>query len=288
MGWFMPTVFSFVGEVVMKPFHATSSWLRESNSLVPTFIRERQSLVQEIEELKTEVEIASRSDVTQRRLLEENNRLRALLGATEENRIAAGVIARPDDLPYDYIQIDQGAEAGIEIGAPVFVGRDIVIGLVVYTAKNYSFVSLFTTPGFEATVFVSGPDVVATMEGVGGGIARVKMPQGIAMNVGNLVHVPSIEPGVFGRISHLENEATQPEQFGYIAPQLGIANIFTVAVGNVSQISRSADELDERIKDELLGSLVVEGIVFDVSSATSSATSTADVATTTEVINQEI
>ena len=283
IGLFAPKMFSVVGQVVMAPFHATNTWLRESNSLVPTFIRERQDMLAEIETLENELLFAQRTDITKQRLFEENMRLRGLLNSTEENRIAAGVIARPDTLPYDYIQIDQGSNNGVEVGAPVFAGSDIVIGLVVYTASEYSFVSLFTTPGFNATVFVSGPDVVATMEGMGGGVARVRMPQGIAMNIGNLVYVPSIEPGVFGRISYLENEPTQPEQYGFISPDIAISSLHTVAVGTVSQISRSVEEIDEQIRSELLSTLVVPGVGLDVSSSTATSTATSSIERDTDL-----
>ncbi len=272
LGLFLPSAASYVGQLVMKPFHATSLWLRESNSLIPTFVRERQALQQKIEELENTIQVTSRADITRQRLFEENIRLRSLLGAEQENRIAAGVIARPDGLPYDYIQIDQGTNAGISVGSPVFVGKDIVIGLVAYAAEEYSFVTLFTTPGFQATVFVSGPNVVAQMEGLGGGVARVRLPQGIAMNVGNLVYVPSIEPGVFGRISHLENEPTQPEQYGYISPDISISSLYTVAVGKVSQISQSTEDIEESILNDLMSTLVVEGVSLDVSTSTPSTT----------------
>jgi len=264
----MPAAFSLVATVVMSPFHATNQWLQESSSLIPTFFRERQSLLGEIKELESELQINSRTDITQQRLFSENNRLRGLLGASKENRIAAGVIARPDTLPYDFLQIDRGANDGIEIGAPVFVGTDIVIGLVVHTAGNYSFVELFTTPGFEATIFLSGPDVVATMQGMGGGVARVSLPQGISLQIGNLVLVPSIEPGVFGRIAYIENEATQPEQYGYVTPNMSLNSLYQVSVGRVSQISQSIEEIDERVRKEIESRLVVEGVSLEVSTST--------------------
>jgi cell shape-determining protein MreC len=281
-GLLAPKAFSVVSQVVMAPFHATNNWLRESSSLVPTFIRERQSLNAEIEKLENELQVAQRTTITRQRLFEENVRLRGLLGAAQENRIAAGVIARPDTLPYDYIQIDQGLSRGIQVGAPVFAGPDIVVGLVMYAAQEYSFVSLFTSPGFNATVFVSGPDVVATMEGMGGGVARVRMPQGIAMNVGNLVYVPSIEPGVFGRISYLENEPTQPEQYGFISPDIAISSLHTVAVGKVSQISRSVEEIDAKISEELFKTLIVPGVGLNLSSSTASTTASTTVSITSE------
>lgn len=273
LGLWLPSVFSWVASVVMYPIHATNVWLEESSSLVPSFIRDRQSLVKEIEDLNTKLVVASRSSVTQQRLLEENSKLRSLLGSSGESRIMAAVIARPDELPYDLLQIDRGIKHGVEVGAPVFVGRDIVIGLVVHVADDYSFVELFTTPEFEASVFISGPNVVATMEGRGGGVARVRVPQGVPITVGNLVHVPSVEPGVFGRISYVENRPTQPEQYGYITPELSVSSLFQVSVGELSQISRSADEIEEKIRERIKTELLLEDIALrSLSSTTASST----------------
>jgi cell shape-determining protein MreC len=277
VGWFLPTIFSAVSTVIMSPVHATNQWLEESSSLIPTFVRDRQSLHADIERLENELQIHSRTDMTQQRLLSENNRLRELLGAAKENRIVAGVIARPDTLPYDFLQIDQGSNDGIEVGAPVFVGTDIVIGLVAHTAAQYSFVELFTTPGFEATIFLSGPNVVAKMSGMGGGVARVSLPQGIPIQVGNLVHVPSVEPGVFGSIAYIENEPTQPEQFGYVAPNIALQSLYQVSVGRVSQISQSVEEIDKRVRAEIESQLVVPGVSLEVSTTTLDATTSSSV-----------
>ena len=271
-GWFLPAAFAMVSALIMSPFHATNQWLDESSSLVPTFIRDRQSLQEEIQQLENQLQINSRTSVTQQRLLLENNRLRGLLGAADENRVVAGVIARPDTLPYDFLQIDRGTNEGIEVGAPVFVGTDIVIGLVVHTAQRYSFVELFTTPGFEATIFLSGPDVVAKMYGMGGGVARVSLPQGIPIQIGNLVHVPSVEPGVFGKIAYIENEPTQPEQYGYVAPDTALNSLYQVSVGRVSQISQSVEKIDQRVRREIETRLVVEGVSLEVATSTNQAT----------------
>jgi hypothetical protein len=263
---------SSVASIVLFPFHATSTWLNESSSLVPSFIRSRVSLNEKIKELENELVTAGRTDITQTRLIEENNQLRGLLGISSEDRTAAAVIARPDELPYDLLQIDRGSNHGIEIGAPVFIGKDIVLGLVVHTAAEYSFVELITTPEFQATAFISGPNVVVTLEGLGGGVARVLVPQGVPLSVGNVVYLPSVEPGVFGRISFVENRPTQPQQYGYITPDIPISGLHRVAVGKLSQISESADVIDERISELIRTKLQVP----DVSVSTTSTTTVMD------------
>lgn len=271
----MPRIATTVSSVFMYPFHVTSTWLRESDDAIPTFFRDRQTMREEIERLEDELRIAKNNTVTEQHLLQENTHLRSLLGVTTESRIAAAVIARPNELPYDLLQIDQGASAGIEVGAPVFVGQDVAIGLVTHVASEYSFVELFTSPDFEATVFISGPNIVATIEGYGGGVARVRVPQGIPLTVGNLVYLPSIESGVFGRISFVENLPTQPQQYGYVMPDIAISELHRVAVGRVSQIARDPSEVDAAIQEYLSTSLLIPDLTLGV------ATSTGDSSTTT-------
>lgn len=271
VGLLLPRLMSTVSAVVLYPIHVTSNWLADSTGAIPSYVRDRQALIAEIKELENALLVAGRTDVTQQRLAEENAQLRRLLGNPVASRVAAAVLARPSELPYDLLQLDRGSNHGITVGAPVFAGSDTVIGLVVHTAPTYSFVQLVTTPGFTATTFISGPNVVAAMEGLGGGVARVRVPQGVPLRVGNLVHLPSIEPGVFGRISYIENRPTQPEQYGYVVPDIAITSLHLVAVGEQSQLSNAADEIDARIYDQMQKALHVEGIVGQ--SATTSTTS---------------
>ena len=169
------------------------------------------------------------------------------------------------------MQIDQGREAGIKEGAAVFIGEDQFIGIITQVARNYAFVEMLTSPGFEATAFISGPDVVATIEGYGGGVARVRVPQGIALTVGDLVHVLSIYPGVFGRISYIETTPSQPEQYGYISPELPLRSIHYVAVDTEPIEAISTEDAYRNVDSILKEKLTIDGI--STINATSTATS---------------
>lgn len=282
----LPRVMSTMAGFIMYPIHVTNVWLNESSSLVPSFVRDRASLARTIKELENELVTAGRTDITQTRLIEENNRLRSLLGINSEERTAAAVIARPNELPYDLLQIDRGSNHGIEVGAPVFIGKDVMLGLVVHTADEYSFVELITTPEFQATAFISGPDVVVTLEGLGGGVARVLVPQGVPLSVGNIVYLPSVEPGVFGRISFVENRPTQPQQYGYITPDIPISGLHTVAVGKLSQISQSTDVIDERISELIRTKLKVPDVSVGTTSTTSLLIDSTDEIESGEIITE--
>lgn len=268
IGLLLPAIFTFAGRIVMYPVHATQQWFHESQARLPMFLKSQNDLVNQITDLESKLAAAESTDLTQRRLYEENLWFRELLSSNGSKRIAAAVVARPNEMPYDLLQIDRGEADGIKIGAPVYIGADNVVGVVSQLAPHYAFVELFTTPGFTATTFISGANVVATLEGYGGGVARVKVPQGVALKVGNLVHVPSIEPGVFGRIEYLENKPSQPDQYGYITLQKPIANINYVSVATETVTPVAPAVIEERISRILKDAFVIDVSKLNLASTT--------------------
>jgi cell shape-determining protein MreC len=224
IGLIFPQLMAGVSFIVLYPFHTVSVWYKNSESILPKYLRSRVELAAEIDSLQAKIANQTGTQLSVSRLIEENKQLRALteLGTTTD-RVSAKVISQPSRLSYDLLQIDKGSNNGIEIGAPVYVGIDTVIGVVVHTSPAYSFVELVTTPGFLSTAYIVGPNIFAPLEGVGGGVARVKVPQGITLTEGNLVLLPSAANGVYGEIVSIENLPTQPEQFGYVVPPITLA-----------------------------------------------------------------
>jgi DNA polymerase III gamma/tau subunit len=77
---------------------------------------------------------------------------------------------------------------------------------------------------------------------------------------------------VFGKIAYIENEPTQPEQYGYVAPDTALNSLYQVSVGRVSQISQSVEKIDQRVRKEIQTRLVVEGVSLEVATSTNQAT----------------
>ena len=274
IGLLLPKAFMLAGRIVLYPVQVTQHWYQQSTARFPMFLKDRNDLIRQIEALKSKLAAAEGSDVTQQRLSEENLWLRDLLAVDGRERIAAAVIARPNELPYDLLQIDRGEEDGIKIGAPVYVGSDNVIGIVSQLAPHYGFVRLFSTPGFKTTAYISGANVIATLEGYGGGVARVSVPQGISLTVGDLVHVPSIDPGVFGRIDYIENRPSQPEQYGYVTLRKPIGSINYVAVGKEPLTPVAPEVLEDRIAQTIIEALHFDGSKLSIASTTVTGTTT--------------
>lgn len=277
LGLISPWIISSVSYVILYPFHATSVWVKTSDSVFPTYLRSKADLVKELEDLRIKISTSVGTEQSIQRLIEENMDLRSMLRMEKsEDRLVARVLKRPNILPYDLLQINKGSEDGVVVGAPVYSGLDSLIGIVVNVTDTHSFVDLFTSPGFTSTAFIFGPDIFAPIEGMGGGVARVKLPQGVSIKVGQLVILPGVSSAVYGEIIEVQNEPTQPEQYGYIAPPLGINNLLYVSVDtkSVSEIGDVVIDQDLRraLRQETIASTTV---VVSASSTDSVATSTA-------------
>jgi cell shape-determining protein MreC len=244
-----PWLISTISSVVLYPFHATTIWIKTSENVFPTYLRSKSELASELESLKQSIANDTGTQLSIKRLIEENIQLRGMANASpNEDRLVARVISRPDSMPYDLLEIDRGSRDGVEIGAPVYTGVDSVVGIIVHAGDTYSFVDLFTSPGFESTAFIFGPNVFSPIEGIGGGIARVRLPQGVLIREGQLVILPGVSNGVYGEIVRVENEPTQPEQFGYIAPPVAMTSLQYVSIGRRPITSKSQSEIDESVR----------------------------------------
>ena len=281
LGLLLPQLYSAAGATVLWPVRQLTTWVGESSASLPQYLRSRAALLTEIEELERARAGTAGIEQSLARLEDENARLRALLGDQAPERLLARVLKRPPTLLYDHLQIDRGSADGVVIGAPVYTGVDAVVGTVVHTGSHYAFVELVTTPGFQAGAYVLGPNVFATLEGVGGGVARVRLPQGIDLAKGQLVLLPGVESGVYGEVVAIESLPTQPEQYGYVAPAVPLQSIRYVTVGTAPPPERSVPEIEAAVQEAARSSFQISSTTREAvpnvieSTGTSSATSSA-------------
>lgn len=226
-------VFSGVSALVIMPFYATQNWFAQSTAPLPLYFRGRNELINEINRLKEQIAIESGKEATITLLTDENERLTELLrGANEAERIIASIVAQPPRVPYDVLLINKGGNDGVEEGDPVLYGRDSVIGIVVSVYASGALVELFSSPKMEFTAYIIGPDVYAAAVGLGGGVIRVSVPQGITLSEGNVVVLPQLQGGIVGSVVRVESEPTEPEQYGYVVAKTPLQSLRFVSVGN--------------------------------------------------------
>lgn len=289
-----PRLLAGVASVVAAPVQKTKTWLAESSGNLPLYFRDRQELIEENLSLQEKLAVWHGKEHSLELLERENDKLRSLLGEFGEKRVVAGIIGRPNALPYDVIVIDKGSTDGVILDAPVYIGDDRVIGIVQKVFADSAVVELITTPGFSTSVFVIGPDIYTTAVGLGGGQLRIGVPQGIPLAQGDPVVIPSVRSGIYGTISHIESLPTRPEQYGYVSTDIPLQSLRLVAVGSAPMRSVSFEEAQEIVAEQVdryftvpvpEGVLVVTGLASSSASTTDtevSTTTNADMGTTSD------
>lgn len=279
--WLLPQLFGFVAVKVFQPILSVETWSVRVVSIIPDYFTSRHELVERITDLETKIAYNTTNESSVARLVQENSELRQLLGAEGEARIAAGVIGRPSLTPYDVLVIDQGSNDGVVESAPVYAGADQAIGHVARVFPNSSIVVLASSPGVESTVYIHGPNIYTTARGQGGGVLAVSVPQGIPITTQDVVVMPSLGGGVYGRISVIDSVPTEPEQRGFVTLGTPIHSLWLVSVGReaLAPVSfETAREVVRTFEDELFSVPVPDGVLIEVredAAATSTATSTA-------------
>ncbi len=230
-------------------------YFANSTASLPSYIRARGELEGEIQRLKQDIASESGNQTTIARLMSENEELRALLGDSKDERILAGVIARPPNTPYDTLIIDRGTAHNIVEGAIVYHANEHAIGMVSRVYEKIAVVTLFSSDGVESTVYVYGPDVFAYAYGEGGGVIRISLPQGILVKEGDAVVLPSLHMGDLGVVERVVSLSTKPEQNAYLTFPIPIQSLRTVTIGreaistpNVNDLESGVERLRERFR----------------------------------------
>lgn len=240
----VPKAVKGVVATLWYPLDVVRVWVAESGSSLPQYLRDRGALLSELESLKIKIATEQGTENTIKKLQVENDELRTLAGAVPDARILARVIGRPGTLPYDIVMLDRGSLHGITENAPVFLGADQVIGFVSKVNTKTSFVTLVTTPGFNSSAYVIGPNIYTFAEGMGSGVMRVRVPQGIMLRAGDLVLLPAIDSGVYGVVSYIETSATAAEQYGFVTTNIPTQSLYYVSVGKEGIVPHSFAEAE--------------------------------------------
>jgi cell shape-determining protein MreC len=280
----LPKLVFGVVSTVVYPFELARLWILESQDSLPFYLRDRYALIEEIESLKQQVAVSGGTENTLAKLKVENEQFRLLCEAVPEERVIARVVGRPPKLPYDVIMLDRGSDHGVMVESPVFVGSDQVIGYVSRVYSKTALVTLVSTAQFESMAYIMGPNIYTYARGVGGGMLRVVVPQGVPLSVGDTVILPAIDSGVYGTVAYIETSPTQPEQYGYVPMNQNLQSLQYVSIGQEPIIPHSYEEAESlvaELRSELFAVTLPPGVLVTPQVSTSTATTTSDASSTT-------
>lgn len=265
-----------IANVVTSPVYAIAHYFEYSSETIPVFFRDRNELLQKQRTLEAQLAAQQGIDATLEFTRKENEELKAVLGVPDDTRIAAGIVGRPPYTPYDTLILDVGSNAGIVERAPVFIENGHAIGYVRSTTQTNALVTLFSSSGVTLSVYIFGPNIYAHAVGVGGGVVRVDVPQGISIEKGNMVILPSLHSGVLGVLSDIESTPTDPDQHGFVTLGAPIASMRIVGIGTAP-----IEPIDFKSAEAQVDAYAQSLLIFPIPETIPTATSTT--ATTTSL-----
>lgn len=235
------------GTVIFSPIVSVRAWLWESGGAVSVYFRTRHALDGRIAALEDALR-RTEDDARQiRQLRAENEELSTLLGFRKETHITAGVLSRPNQTPYDTFLIDRGAEDGIVENAIVYI-EDSAVGSVVRAYAQSALVRLVSAPGVHTIAYLMGSKVFIEGEGMGGGVLRLSVPQGIPLAVGDVAVLPGSGRGAYGEVVHVESLPSNPEQYGYVTASIPLSAVRFVSVAKEALSDISYEEALAAVK----------------------------------------
>lgn len=233
---------------VSAPLSGVRSWWITSESTIPLYFRSRSVLEERLSQLAQERDRVSYDRDRLAVLEAEHTLLKKQMRDGGDDRIIAGVLRRPDETPYDTVVIDAGTGAGVVEGALVYADR-AVVGVVARALPQSALVTLFSSPQVESPLFIYGPNIFARGIGMGGGVVRVGVAQGIKLTVGDPVVVPLSESAIYGHVDHIETDPSNPEQYAYVVQIPQLQNMRFVAVAKTALPQWSIEEAHTAMRD---------------------------------------
>ncbi len=156
----------------------------------------------------------------------ENEELKSLLGrASSTPKTLAAILKRPPLVPHDEFIVDIGRDGGIVLGQKVYAPGDVLIGHVVDVMGHTSKVKLLSSPGERYEVLVGEARTPTTAHGRGGGQYLAEVPSDIVVKDGDIIISPALGDAVFGLVTAVVSDPTQPFETILFAPPINIYDL---------------------------------------------------------------
>ena len=226
---------SFFDSIIIS---AISPIWKSENSIVRSlrngisFFNSKKSLIEEnaflkekLSSLEAETSSLSRQCVQESALLE-------LMGRRQDpSTIAAAILTRPPQTPYDVIIIDVGSNESIRIGSEVSLPEGPVLVVVSEVFSKQAKVKLFSASGEETNAILERNNIPVVLTGLGGGNFKLIIPRDIEINIGDRVLSSDITSRLLAIIEEISSKPT--DSFKEILAR-SPANIFTLRFVSVT------------------------------------------------------
>lgn len=144
--------------------------------------------------------------------------------------IVASVVSRPPMSPYDTLLLDQGADAGVEVGATVSGPGGTPIGSIVSVSKASSRALLYSAAGFSSVAWVGEERLAITLTGAGGGAFDAVAPKEAVIAEGDPIYMSNDGMVRVGTVLRIDSDAATPSVVLRVQPSVNLFSLTWVTV----------------------------------------------------------
>ncbi len=231
-GFAFPNFSRNTAYTISKPIWSFRSVAGNGFSSVVSFFKFKNSLIAKNEELVQEIEALKLKEIDYDILQKENQDLKAELGRrSDSKRIIVKALSKPPVSPYDTIVIDAGSSDGILLGDRVYMGDNIIIGIVTNVTAHTSLVELFSNGNNKQEAILSRTGTTFTLVGQGGANMKLEVPKDADIIWGDTFTYPSLSGAIVGSVYYIDTNSQSSFETIYIKAPFNVFSSKYLYVG---------------------------------------------------------
>ncbi|MBI3888439.1 rod shape-determining protein MreC [Candidatus Nomurabacteria bacterium] len=203
---------SGVTQKVFRPILVAGNSLGGKLGSLGSYFVSKSYLYEQNQKLQSQVDFNNARNANYDSVIADNANIKEILSRknTKTPMILSAILSKPNQSVYDTLIIDVGSSQGVKVGNTVFALGNVPIGRVDTVYENSSKVILFSNPGETTEGVVSGKNIFMQLVGRGGGDFEMIMPKDFAMQKGDQVTMPGINPYVLAIAQTIISDPRDP------------------------------------------------------------------------------
>jgi cell shape-determining protein MreC len=208
----------FLVAPLIKNLARGPEWLRGASEQAiqsgVTALGSKKAVLAENEDLKNKIEGYQAQTLELQMIRNENTKLRAELSYAQslKNFIGAQILAKPSQSLFNSLVIDQGKDAGIQVGQLVVTQGTIGLGKVVSVTSKTATVELFSGPQFSGDLVMKNQNITVPAIGKGSGNFEIHIPREIKVIDGDILAFPESPDLAIGVVKTIIFDPRDPFQ----------------------------------------------------------------------------
>ncbi len=203
--------------VAARPIWSAVSIVTAPFGSIGGYFTAKSNLVQQNALLLEKVATLENKQLDYDIVLQENEALKKELGREGEGeKIIAAILSKPPKSPYDTLVVDAGSEDGIIPGSKVFLGENVIIGLITNITPHTSLVSLFSTGGQKQEAVHARTGSSYALDGKGGGNFQLEIPKDTDIVWGDIFVYPGISQSILAIVDYIDSNSQSSFKMVYL------------------------------------------------------------------------